>query len=208
MENKVVILDTVTLRHFLLLGRVPLLRQWLNGDLCIPETVHRELLCGVTAHDPRTLSPDPQVARLRSERFKNYPAQLDDLGVQILPELLLEELGPDSLQVFVALETQTRPPIHAGEKEVILWAYKRGYRICTDDRGAYQTIQNLQRRLGPGIVARPSLEVVGTPGMLAEQIRRGYLDPAEAAAFWTEVREVWRRAPNKNLTEVLAGEYW
>lgn len=208
MDSKVVILDTVTLRHFLLLGRIPLLRRWLNGDLSIPETVHQELLRGVTAHDPRTLSVDPQIARVRSDRFRAYPAQVSDLGIQILPALLLEDLGPDSLKVFAALESQKRPPIHAGEKEVILWAYERGYRICTDDRGAYQTIRNLQQGLGPGIVARPSLEVVGTPGLLAEQIRQGHLDPAEAAAFWAEVREVWRRAPNKDLAEVLAGDCW
>ena len=206
--SKIVILDTVTLRHFLLLGRVASLRQWLNGDLCIPETVHQELLRGVTAHDPRTLSPDPQVASVRSERFKAYPTHVSDLDIQILPALLLEDLGPDSLHLFIALETQTRPPIHAGEKEVILWACEHGYRICTDDRGAYETIQNLQQGLGPGIVARPSLEVVGTPGLLAEQIRQGHLNPTEAAAFWAEVREVWRRTPNKDLTEVLAGEYW
>ena len=72
----------------------------------------------------------------------------------------------------------------------------------------HQTIRNLKQGLGPGIVARSSLGVVGTPGLLAEQVRQGHLNPAEAAAFWAEVREVWRRAPNKDLTEVLGGEYW
>lgn len=72
----------------------------------------------------------------------------------------------------------------------------------------HQTIRNLKQGLGPGIVARPSLGVVGTPGLLAEQVRQGHLELVEAAAFWAEVREVWRRTPNKDLTEVLAGEYW
>ena len=44
--------------------------------------------------------------------------------------------------------------------------------------------------------------------LLAEQIRQGHQNLAEAAAFWAEVREVWRRAPNKDLKEVLEGEYW
>jgi len=44
--------------------------------------------------------------------------------------------------------------------------------------------------------------------MLAEQIRQGHLEPAEAAVFWAEVREVWRQALNKNLAEVLSGDHW
>lgn len=50
----VVILDTVTLRHFIVLGRVPLLREWLRSDLLIPQRVRQELLTGVSKHDPRT----------------------------------------------------------------------------------------------------------------------------------------------------------
>lgn len=113
---QVVILDTVTLRHFIVLGRVPLLREWLGSDLLIPQQVHQELLNGVAKHDPRTLSRDPAVAAQRSARFKAYPDQHERWGIRVLPSPDLLALSPDTLQLLVALEGQNRPPIHAGEK--------------------------------------------------------------------------------------------
>lgn len=204
MAEPVVILDTVTLRHFIVLGRVGLLKQWLGGDLLIPEAVHRELLRGVEAHDPQALSADPDVAQQRSARFRAYLAW----GIQVLPSLAVDTLSAKSVRLFAALETQACPPVHAGKKEVILWAYERGHRICTDDRGAYLTIRALQQGLVPSLPARPALAVVGTPGLLAEHLQRGLLNEAEVVALWAEVQEVWRRAPKLGLLKLLEGEYW
>lgn len=204
---QVVILDTVTLRHFIVLGRVPLLREWLGSDLLIPQRVHQELLNGVTKHDPRTLSRDPAVAAQRSVRFKAYPDQHEQWGIRVLPSPDLLALSPDTLQLLVALEAQDRPPIHAGEKEVMLWAYEQGYRVCTDDRGAYRTLRALICGALPNVPLRP-LAVVGTPGLLAEQMAQGQLSGADASALWSEVQEVWRWAPKGSLQELLQGDYW
>lgn len=204
---QVVILDTVTLRHFIVLGRVSLLRGWLGGDLLIPQRVHQELLTGVTKHDPRTLSTDPAVAAERSARFKAYPEQHEQWGIRVLPSPELGTLSTEAVQLLAALEAQDRPPIHAGEKEVILWAYEQGYRVCTDDRGAYRTLRLLIDGDLPNVPLRP-LSVVGTPGLLAEQMERGHLSDADASALWSEVQEVWRWAPKGSLQELLQGEYW
>jgi predicted nucleic acid-binding protein len=204
---QVVILDTVTLRHFIVLGRVPVLREWLGGDLLIPQRVHQELLTGVTRHDPRTLSQDPAVAAQRSARFQAYPEAHEQWGIRVLPSPELSALSADGVQLLIALDAPGRPPVHAGEKEVIVWAYEQGYRVCTDDRGAYQTLRALIDGAWQNVPVRP-LSVVGTPGLLAEQIQQGRLSDAEAAALWSEVQEVWRWAPKGSLEELLQGDHW
>ncbi|PNY79251.1 hypothetical protein CVO96_20260 [Deinococcus koreensis] len=165
------------------------------------------MLTGVTKHDPRTLSKDPALAALRSARFKAYPHEHEGWGIRVLPSPDLSALSPDTLQLLVALGVQDRPPIHAGEKEVMLWAYEQGYRVCTDDRGAYRTLRALICGALPNVPPR-ALSVVGTPGLLAEQMARGQLSDANASALWSEVQDVWRWAPKSSLQELLQGEYW
>ncbi len=203
----VVILDTVTIRHFVVLGEVATLRRGVGGGLAIPRRVHQELLAGVEKHDAATLSTDPATAQVRSARFQNYPQQYAALGITVLDSPDASTLSPGAVKLLAALDAQTLPAIHAGEKEVILQAYETGLRICTDDRGAYLTIQNLNRQAHPGVPYR-TFQVVGTPGLLAEQLAAGTLTSAEAEAHWAAVREVWRWAPRTTLSELLDGEYW
>lgn len=203
----VVILDTVTIRHFIVLGEVATLRHWVGGDLAIPRRVHQELLAGVEKHDAATLSTDPATAQVRSARFRAYPQQYTALGITVLDSPDVSTLSPGAVKLLATLDAQTLPAIHTGEKEVILQAYETGSRICTDDRGAYLTIQNLNHHSRPGVPHR-LLQVVGTPGLLAEQMAAGTLTLAEAETHWAAVQEVWRWAPRKTLAELLDGEYW